>query len=208
MPPAEEAPDAQPAPAAKPQGGDSASGRIGRLEKKVQSLQVTIGTLESFLRTKPGTVLPQEAPAPVAPSASPEVDLRPRLEALETQIGALTTHMEQLSRQMSALEAKLSAAPAPIAPPLPSDEPVPERQGQVSPPSPAPSDWAAADAPPEGDEADTSKPRWYGPPPGDDAVADLLKGQAGSGNETPNEKPQSLMAALRAGDPQALYQQG
>lgn len=208
MPPAEEAPDAQPAPAAKPQGGDSVSGRIGRLEEKVQSLQVTIGTLESFLRTKPGTVLPQEAPAPVTPSVSPAADLSPRLEALETQIGALTSHMEQLSRQMSALEAKLSAAPAPIAPPLPSAEPVPERQGQALPPSPpAPSDLAAADTPQE-DDPGASKPRWYGPSPGDDAVADLLKGEEGQGNETPEEKPQSLMAALPAGDSQALYQQG
>ena len=53
VPAAEEAPEAQ--PAAPPQGADSVSGRIGRLEEKMQDLQVSIGTLESFLRTKPGT---------------------------------------------------------------------------------------------------------------------------------------------------------
>lgn len=183
------------------------SGRLGRLEEKVQGLQVSIGTLESFLSTKPGTVLPQEAPAP-APGPSPQADVSPRLEVLETQIGALTGHMEQLSRQMSALEAKLSASPAPIAPP-PSDEPMPERQGEAPPPQ-SPSALASADSPPE-DETDPSKPRWYGAQPGSDAVADLLEGQAGSEPSppaAPEDAPQSLMAALPAGDAQALYQQG
>ena len=102
VPPAEEVPEAQ--PAVQPQGVDSVSGRIGRLEEKMQDLQVSIGTLESFLRTKPGTTLPQEAPAPVR---APQADLSPRIDVLETQIGALTSHIEQLTRQMSALEKKL-----------------------------------------------------------------------------------------------------
>ena len=84
-------------------------GRIGRLEEKMQDLQVSIGTLESFLRTKPGTTLPQEAPAPVRP---PQADLSPRIDVLETQIGALTSHIEQLTRQMSALEKKRRRAPS------------------------------------------------------------------------------------------------
>jgi len=79
VPPAEEVPEAQ--PAVQPQGIDSVSGRIGRLEEKMQDLQVSIGTLESFLRTKPGTTLPQEAPAPVRP---PQADLSPRIDVLET----------------------------------------------------------------------------------------------------------------------------
>ena len=70
-----------------------------------------VGTLESLLRAKPGTVLPQEAPPPVAQDSS----LAPRIDALETQITALTTHIEQIGRQMSALEAKLAAAPDPAA---------------------------------------------------------------------------------------------
>ena len=144
MPAAEEAPEAQ--PAAPPQGADSVSGRIGRLEEKMQDLQVSIGTLESFLRTKPGTTLPQEAPAPARP---PQADLSPRIDVLETQIGALTSHIEQLTRQMSALEKKLSSAPAAIAPP-PRAQPVPERQGEAVPPPSAPAS-ASADAPAEDD---------------------------------------------------------
>jgi tol-pal system protein YbgF len=172
------------------QGGDSVSARLGRLEDKVRDLQVMIGTLESLLRAKPGTVLPQEAPA-VAQDSS----LGPRIDALETQIAALTSHIEQIGKQMSAFEAKLSAAPMPPpAPPTPSAEPPPERQGQALTPPP---DSATAAAPPEsGDDGDPSKQRWYGPKPGSDAA--LLERQ----------DPQNLTAALPGGDAQTLYQQG
>ena len=105
------------------------SGRLGRLEEKVQDLQVSIGTLESFLRTKPGTTLPQEAPAPVAPSH--EADLSPRIDALETQIGALTSHLEQLdSPDERAREEAFSRTAGDLPPP--SAEPVPERQGEAA----------------------------------------------------------------------------
>ena len=103
LPPAEEVPQAQPTQAAKPQG-DSADGRLLRLEEKVQDLQVSIGTLESFLRTKPGTTLPQESPDPIA--SSHEVDLSPRIDALETQIGALTSHLEQSSHTATELASR------------------------------------------------------------------------------------------------------
>jgi len=177
------------------QGGDSVSARLGRLEDKVRDLQVMIGTLESLLRAKPGTVLPQEAPA-VAQDSS----LGPRIDALETQITALTSHIEQIGKQMSAFEAKLSAAPMPPpAPPTPSAEPPPERQGQALTPPP---DSATAAAPPEsGDDGDPSKQRWYGPKPGSDELAALLERQAAS-------DPQNLTAALPGGDAQTLYQQG
>jgi len=192
VPPAEEVPEAQ--PAVQPQGIDSVSGRIGRLEEKMQDLQVSIGTLESFLRTKPGTTLPQEAPAPVRP---PRADLSPRIDVLETQIGALTSHIEQLTRQMSALEKKLSSAPAAIAPPR--AQPVPERQGEAVPPPSAPSS-ASADTPAEDDG---------GPKPGEDAVANLLSTQSGAEPpSTQDNQPQSLAAALPDGDAQTLYQQG
>ncbi len=161
----------------------------------MQDLQVSIGTLESFLRTKPGTTLPQEAPAP---AQSPQADLNPRIDVLETQIGALTNHIEQLTRQMGVLEKKLSAAPAAIAPP-PRAEPVPERQGEAMPPPPAPSS-ASAETPAEDDG---------GAGPGDDAVANLLSGQSGAEPPpTPDDRPQSLVAALPDGDAQTLYQQG
>lgn len=211
LPPAEESPEPQPAPAAKPQGGDLVSGRLGRLEEKVQGLQISIGTLESFLRAKPGAVLPQEAPPPAAQGQSAQGDLGPRIEALETQITALTSHIEQIGRQMSALEAKLSAAPALPAPLPPSSEPPPERQGEA--PAP-PSDSALASAAGDSDDdGDTSKPRWYGAKSGTDEVAALLEGQDASGPlpaEGPgaDDEPQSLVAALPGGDAQALYQQG
>ena len=161
----------------------------------MQDLQVSIGTLESFLRTKPGTTLPQEAPAPVRP---PQADLSPRIDVLETQIGALTSHIEQLTRQMSALEKKLSSAPAAMPPP-PRAQPVPERQGEAVPPPSAPSS-ASADMPAEDDG---------GAKPGDDAVANLLSTQGGAEPPaTPDDQPRSLAAALPDGDAQTLYQQG
>ena len=172
------------------QSGDSVSARLGRLEDKVRDLQVMIGTLESLLRAKPGTVLPQEAPA-VAPDSS----LGPRIDALETQITALTSHIEQIGKQMSALETKLSAAPPPAPP---SAEPPPERQGQL--PAPLPESANAA-APPESGDDNPRKPRWYGPKPGSDELAALLERQAAS-------DPQNLTAALPSGDAQTLYQQG
>jgi tol-pal system protein YbgF len=135
--------------------GDTVSARLGRLEDKVRDLQVMVGTLESLLRAKPGTVLSQEAP-PVAQDGS----LGPRIDALETQITALTSHIEQIGKQMSALEAKLSAAPM-VAPP-PIAEPPPERQGEApAPPGP----WAPAESAGE---------------PGSDELAALLERQAAS----------------------------
>lgn len=194
--------ESAPQPQAKAQGGDSVGARLDRLEEKVQALQVSIGTLESFLRTKPGTVLPQEAPPAVAPAQG---DLGPRIEALETQITALTSHIEQIGRQMSALEAKLSAAPALPAPLPPSAEPPPERQGEApAPPSDAALASAAGDS---GGDGAASRPRWYGAKPGTDEVAAWLEGQDAERPGADNE-PQNLMAALPGGDAQSLYQQG
>ncbi|MBC8013905.1 MAG: tol-pal system protein YbgF [Methyloceanibacter sp.] len=208
-PQAEQGPAPKSAPQAKAQGGDSIGARLGRLEEKIKDLQVMVGTLESFVRAKPGAVLPQEAPAPAPQGQSAPGDLGPRIDALETQIPALTSHIEQIGRQMSALEAKLSAAPALPAPLPPSAEPLPDRQGQAP---AAPSDTALASAPDDrGDDDDTSKPRWYGPKSGTDEVAALLEGQAGTEppeNGATDGEPQSLMAALPGGDAQALYQQG
>lgn len=172
------------------EGGDSVGARLSRLEDKVRDLQVMVGTLESLLRAKPGTVLPQEAP----PSAASDSGLGPRVDALETQITALTSHIEQIGKQMKALEAQLSAAqtaPAPRveSPPAESETPAPL------------ADSATAPAPPPADDGDPSKPRWYGPKPGSDELAALLERQAAS-------DPQSLAAPPPGGDAQMLYQQG
>jgi tol-pal system protein YbgF len=197
-------PQAEQDQAPKPaQAGDSVASRLDRLEEKVNDLQVMVGTLESFIRAKPGTTLPQEAPPQAAPAQSGQGELGPRIDALEVKITALTSQIEQIGRQMSALEAKLAAAP-PQAPLPPAAEPVPERQGEA--PTP-PSDNALAAAPGNAeDNGDTSKPRWYGPKPGSDQVAALLEEQAAQ--KPSDSEPQSLAAALPGGDAQSLYQQG
>ena len=191
-----------------PPQADSIGARLSRLEEKIKDLQVMVGTLESFVRAKPGAVLPHEAPVAAPQGQSAPGDLGPRIDALETQIAALTSHIEQVGRQMSTLEAKLAAAPAPLPP---SAAPLPDRQGQA--PAPPTNTALASAAGDRGDDGDTSKPRWYGPKSGTDEVAALLEGQAGS-EPLPAERPgadgepQSLMAALPGGDAQALYQQG
>jgi tol-pal system protein YbgF len=203
LPPDEDAPAGQPepkpAPAAKPQGGDSVAARLGRLEEKVQSLQVMIGTLQSFSGNKAAASVSVEAPRAVSPAQG---DLGPRLDALETQISALTSHVEQIGRQMSALEAKLSALQS--APP-------PLRQGEA--PAP-PADTATASVGASDAEAGgPGVPRWYGPKPGSDEVAALLENDAASdvapaGDSGADNAPRNLTAALSGAEVQTLYQRG
>jgi tol-pal system protein YbgF len=202
MPPYEEAPaeqpDPKPAQAAKPQGGDSVAARLGRLEEKVQSLQVMLGTLQSFSGSKAAASVSVEAPRAAQPGA--QGDLGPRLEALETQIAALTSHIERIGRQMSALEAKLSALQA-----------APLRQGEA-PPAPADSATASVAAPSDAESGGPGKPRWYGPEPGSDELAALLERNAASdaspGTPGGDNAPRNLTAPLPGVDVQELYQQG
>lgn len=199
--------DNPPAEPAAKQRGDSVTARLGRLEEKVRDLQVMVGTMESFVRAKPGAVLSQEAPAPIPQIPSAQSDLGPRIDALETQIMALTSHLEQIGRQMSALEARLAAAPAPLAPPLPASEPPPSRQGEAPMPPPDRTLASAVPSPDDGETSDPSKPRWFGPKPGSDDLATLLENQAGS--EAPQgDRPHDLTAALPGATTQMLYQQG
>jgi tol-pal system protein YbgF len=214
----EGSPPAAQAPASKSRGGDSIAERLGRLEEKVQSLQVTIGTIESFTRTKPNASLGIETntlAAQTEPGA--QSDLGPRIDALETQISALTSHIEQIGRQMSALEAKLSAlpgSPAPALPqpsPAPQSEPPPLRDGEA--PAPPDDTATASVGTPSGtaENSDPSKPRWYGPKPGSDQLAALLEREAASGappQGAPDNAPQNLTAALTGSNAQTLYQQG
>jgi tol-pal system protein YbgF len=193
------------------EGGDSVASRLGRLEQKVRDLQVTLGTIQSF-SGKPAAVLAEEAPP--EPQAAPgEESLGARMEALETQITALTRHVEHLGRQMSALEAKLSALPVPPAPRDPAYDPAqddvpPLRQGEAPLPpenagrplplgrdaAPAVPDMptASVSVPPEAQDDDPSKPRWFGPKPGTEEFAALAGRQA----------------ALPGIDARSLYQQG
>jgi tol-pal system protein YbgF len=194
------------AAAAAPNKADSVSARLTRIEERLGDLQVLVGTLESFVRSKPGAVLPQEAAGGGA-GGQAQGDLGPRVDALETQIGALTSQLEQISHQLSALKAQKELQ-APASPP-PSNPPT-NRQGQAE-PSP---DEAVADAAGDaGDAGDTSKARWYGPKPGEDQVS------APPGSEAKPLSPhseggaaggdsQSMMAALPEGDAQSLYERG
>ncbi len=205
---------AQPEPAAaqataKPQGADPVASRIGRLEQQFLDLQVSVGTLESLLRAKPGTVLPQEAAGGAGDAASSAAvgDLSARVGALETQIGALANQLEQLGKQMSALQAKLAAAPSAASMPQPAQQPEvarPVQQGEASPP-PAPAEQALAST---GD--DPSKPRWFGAQPDDSPTgATASSAPQPLAPLPPHDAVQpSQTAAIPGSDAQSLYEQG
>jgi len=84
------------------QDGDAA--RIKKLEAEVANLKIMVATLQSLIRTAPGTALAPEGSAGPAPSY-----LEPRVRALDTQMGALANQVEQMGRKARALEAKLDA---------------------------------------------------------------------------------------------------
>ena len=190
------------------QGGDSVASRVGRLEQQFLDLQVSVGTLESLLRSKPGSVLPQEAASPASggeASSAAVGDLTSRVGALETQIGALTSQLEQISKQMSALEAKLavtaSVAPLPVAPKAEVPQP-PARvqQSEAAPPPVAPALAATDD--------DPSKPHWFGSPT---AAAGDSKPQPlapPGGAPSADQSPQGVTAGIPNTDAQSLYEQG
>lgn len=204
-------PAAQAAPVAKPQGGDSVASRIGRLEQQFRDLQVSVGTLESLVRSKPGSVLPQEAagPAPEGEASSAALgDLTSRVGALETQIGALASQLEQLGKQMSALEAKLSAtasaAPAPQAVPQPETASPPIQQSESPPPPPADPAYSST-------EEDTSKPRWFGGTPDQAPAGSADSSQPqplAPAQAAPDKSDQNVTAGIPNGDAQSLYEQG
>jgi TolA-binding protein len=215
-PQAEPAAQAQAAPAAKPQGGNSISSRIGRLEQQFLDLQVSVSTLASLLRAKSGSVLPQESGgAEGAVSSAAIGDVSVRVGALETQIGALSSQLNQIVKQMSAIQAKLaatsSAAPTQAAAPQAEAAP-PVQQSEASPP-PAPAEQAPASA-----TEDTSKPRGFGAPPGDAptrATADSepqplapLTPHGEAPSTAPDKSSQTVTAGIPNSDAQSLYEHG
>jgi tol-pal system protein YbgF len=217
QPGADAQPAAQAAPAAKPLAGDSVASRIGRFEQQFKDLQVSVGTLESLVRSKPGSVLPQEAPAPASggeASSAAVGDLSSRVGALETQIGALASQLEQLGKQMSALEAKpagtASDAPTPQAVPQP-EAPPPVQQSEAPPPPPADQAYAST-------EEDTSKPRWFGGAPDQASTGATdssrpqplapLKPEGDTPSAAPDKSSQSVTAGIPSSDAQSLYEQG
>ena len=179
------------------QGGDSVASRVGRLEQQFLDLQVSVGTLESLLRSKPGSVLPQEAASPASggeASSAAVGDLTSRVGALETQIGALTSQLEQLA-------VTASVAPLPVAPKAEVPQP-PARvqQSEAAPPPVAPALAATDD--------DPSKPHWFGSPT---AAAGDSKPQPlapPGGAPSADQSPQGVTAGIPNTDAQSLYEQG
>lgn len=197
------------------QDGDSLAARVTKLEAEIANLKTMVATLQTLVQTAPPEAQMRDSVPP-----SNQDDIAPRVEALETQIGALTNQLETIGQQMTRLEEKLDAAPQTSASPkdvTPESEPAPTTQAAAPPlpdvapePPPAPQTQAAPASQPQPvfppdvvDEADTSKPRWYGPRPGDDAD--------GPQDITPpgatGALPQST-AALPNEDAQALYEEG
>jgi len=139
---------------------------------------------------------------PAAEPTSSQSELGTRVAALETQIGALTAELEQINQRLSALNtAPAAQAPVPLSPGTPAAA----RQDEAAPPS----DTAMA-AMAEGGSADTSKPRWYGPKPGEDQTAALPPGapQPLIPPGAQEGQPQSVMAALPGNDVHSLYERG
>jgi tol-pal system protein YbgF len=161
---------------------DGLAARVRNLETEITALKIMVGTLESLVRTRPGSALGQDAPA----SAQAQDDFGPRVEALETQIGALTNQIEQIGKQMSRLEASLDAVPQTVTPaPHAAAPQIPAPQVQSPPPA----------IPGPVSETDASGARWYGPQPGqvdDGSPQPITPGAATGGSPDPDSEAQAL----------------
>jgi len=196
---------AQQPPAPPKAAGDTSSARIERIEEQLKELKVTVGTLESLLRSKPGVTLPQEAVqaprAVVGPEDPSEIDSR--IEALETQVSALTSQIEQMTKQLAALQAQPNVA-APQQLPL-SETLRPLREGE---PHARPSGPALASS---GGESDALGAKSILPEQAGDADAEpapLPPNQAADAPmQSPDPQPTSL-ATFPPLDAATLYNQG
>ena len=190
------------------EGGDSINARMSRVEQKLAELQALVGALQSFARANPAPMPAQDGGGAV-PSAEPPLSQSDdtRVSALETQIGALTAELEQINQRLNALNAAPAAqAPLPLAP----SSPPPDRQGDARPPPDQAMAAMAASAGDAGDSNDTSKPRWYGPRPGEDQTSALppWAPQPLSPPTASDGQPQRLMAALPGDDAHSLNEKG
>jgi tol-pal system protein YbgF len=190
------------------EGGGSINARLSRVEQKLVELQALVGALQSFTHANAAPMPAQDTGggAPPEPPLS-QRDLGTRVSALETQIGALTAELEQINQRLNAL----NAAPAAQAPqPLSPSSPPPDRQGDAGPPPDQAMAAMAASEGEAGDSNDTSKPRWYGPRPGEDQTSALPPGapQPLSPPTASDGQPQRLMAALPGDDAHSLHEKG
>jgi len=189
------------------EGGDSINARLSRVEQKLAELQALVGALQSFTHANPAPMPAQDANGGVPEPPLSQRDLGTRVSALETQIGALTAELEQINQRLNALNAAPAAqAPLPLAP----SSPPPDRQGDARPPPDQAMAAMAASAGDAGDSNDTSKPRWYGPRPGEDQTSALppWAPQPLSPPTASDGQPQRLMAALPGDDAHSLNEKG
>ena len=189
------------------EGGDSINARLSRVEQKLAELQALVGALQSFTHANPAPMPAEDTNGGVPEPPLSQRDLGTRVSALETQIGALTAELEQINQRLNALNAAPAAqAPLPLAP----SSPPPDRQGDAGPPPDQAMTAMAASAGDAGDSNDTSKPRWYGPRPGEDQTSALppWAPQPLSPPTASDGQPQRLMAALPGDDAHSLNEKG
>jgi tol-pal system protein YbgF len=189
------------------EGGDSINARLSRVEQKLAELQALVGALQSFTHANPAPMPAEDTIGGVPEPPLSQRDLGTRVSALETQIGALTAELEQINQRLNALNAAPAAqAPLPLAP----SSPPPDRQGDARPPPDQAMAAMAASAGDAGDSNDTSKPRWYGPRPGEDQTSALppWAPQPLSPPTASDGQPQRLMAALPGDDAHSLNEKG
>lgn len=189
------------------EGGDPINARLSRVEQKLAELQALVGALQSFTHANPAPMPAEDTNGGVPEPPLSQRDLGTRVSALETQIGALTAELEQINQRLNALNAAPAAqAPLPLAP----SSPPPDRQGDAGPPPDQAMAAMAASAGDAGDSNDTSKPRWYGPRPGEDQTSALppWAPQPLSPPTASDGQPQRLMAALPGDDAHSLNEKG
>jgi tol-pal system protein YbgF len=189
------------------EGGDSINARLSRVEQKLAELQALVGALQSFTHANPAPMPAQDTNGGVPEPPLSQRDLGTRVSVLETQIGALTAELEQINQRLNALNAAPAAqAPLPLAP----SSPPPDRQGDAGPPPDQAMAAMAASAGDAGDSNDTSKPRWYGPRPGEDQTSALppWAPQPLSPPTASDGQPQRLTAALPGDDAHSLNEKG
>ena len=189
------------------EGGDSINARLSRVEQKLAELQALVGALQSFTHANLAPMPAEDTNGGVPEPPLSQRDLGTRVSALETQIGALTAELEQINQRLNALNAAPAAqAPLPLAP----SSPPPDRQGDARPPPDQAMAAMAASAGDAGDSNDTSKPRWYGPRPGEDQTSALppWAPQPLSPPTASDGQPQRLMAALPGDDAHSLNEKG
>jgi tol-pal system protein YbgF len=189
------------------EGGDPINARLSRVEQKLAELQALVGALQSFTHANPAPMPAQDTGGGVPEPPLSQRDLGTRVSALETQIGALTAELEQINQRLNALNAAPAAqAPLPLAP----SSPPPDRQGDARPPPDQAMAAMAASAGDTGDSNDTSKPRWYGPRPGEDQTSALppWAPQPLSPPTASDGQPQRLKAALPGDDAHSLNEKG